>query len=285
MMYRMKNIIKYDDQLSLPKCMYRIKNPNDALQADDCDINISDQAQIPNKKMAELEKRQDLLLKKLDILYDRIKTISAYCNYNGQDGKIRKKQDPIQPEEIVLVISPDNLPWYLKLILAQSNIALRITWHIHSSVPNEKVPKITGFVKNLQIQRFLNNTNITVRLIFKCVSADTELKLSPLAVPIIGNVNVLRYLSLVFPSVVLYDYEDHIVDGLLDICHTLERTPEKNRETLIIRLFSQCKNWIYKDECSIIDLATYNIVRQWKNIPKSVPKLWYENCNKLCSSL
>lgn len=29
--------------------------------------------------MAELERRQDLLLKKLDILYDRIKTISSLC--------------------------------------------------------------------------------------------------------------------------------------------------------------------------------------------------------------
>lgn len=29
--------------------------------------------------MAELEERQDQLLKKLDILYDRIKTISSIC--------------------------------------------------------------------------------------------------------------------------------------------------------------------------------------------------------------
>ncbi|XP_059054425.1 aminoacyl tRNA synthase complex-interacting multifunctional protein 2-like isoform X2 [Achroia grisella] len=282
MMYRMKNIIKYDDQLSLPKCMYRMKNPNHSVQPDDCDIHISEQAQISNNKMAELEKRQDLLLKKLDTLYDRIKTISAHCKFNGQDRKININ---IQPEEIVLIVSPDNWPWFLKIILSQSNIALKTTWHIHSSVPNDKALKIEGFMKNLQTQTSVNNAVMTLRLIFKCVSADTELKLSPLAIPITGNVNVLRYLSLVFPSVVFYDHEDHTVDGLLDICHILERTPEKNKEIQITKLFLNCKNWIYKNEFTIVDLAAYNIAKQWKTIPKSVPKVWYENCNKLCLSV
>ncbi|KAM3963568.1 putative aminoacyl tRNA synthase complex-interacting multifunctional protein 2 [Aphomia sociella] len=290
MMYRMKNIIKFDDQLSIPKCMYSIKNPNDSLAADDCDINISDQVikllkaqvKIPNNKMTELEQRQDLLLKKLDVLYDRIKTISGYCqSTEAKEGKIKKKRDPIQPEEIVLVVSPDNLPWFLNIIIPKSKTALRITWHVHSSVPNEKVPKIKGFVKSLPTSE--NNSSITLRLIFKCVSADTELKLSSLAVPIIGNVNILRYLSLVFPNDLPYDPEDYFVDGLLDTCHLLERTPEKNKEAIISKLFAQSKNWIYKDEFSIVDLAAYNIVKQWKSLPKSVPKKWYENCNKLSS--
>lgn len=33
--------------------------------------------------MSELEERQDLLLKKLDILYEKIKTISSYCKLSN----------------------------------------------------------------------------------------------------------------------------------------------------------------------------------------------------------
>lgn len=39
--------------------------------------------------MSELEERQEVLIKKLDILYDRIKTISTYCN-NGIEGDGKK---------------------------------------------------------------------------------------------------------------------------------------------------------------------------------------------------
>lgn len=37
--------------------------------------------------MAELEQRQEQLIKKLDILYGRIKTISSYCNTNFTEVK------------------------------------------------------------------------------------------------------------------------------------------------------------------------------------------------------
>lgn len=39
----MKKIITYDDEIILPKCMYRIRNPNEFLKADEANINISEQ--------------------------------------------------------------------------------------------------------------------------------------------------------------------------------------------------------------------------------------------------
>lgn len=70
------------------------------------------------------------------------------------------------PEEVVLVLSPDSLPWYLNVLLKETSVALNILWHIHSSVPTEKVPKINNFVKNIQVLK--NNPKINLRLIFKC---------------------------------------------------------------------------------------------------------------------
>lgn len=43
--------------------------------------------------MAELEHRQDQLLKKLDILYDRIKTISSICKTSDEN------QHNVQPRK------------------------------------------------------------------------------------------------------------------------------------------------------------------------------------------
>lgn len=42
-MYQLKKIINHDDEVDLPKCMYRVRNPNEFLKADDVKINISEQ--------------------------------------------------------------------------------------------------------------------------------------------------------------------------------------------------------------------------------------------------
>lgn len=117
---------------------------------------------------------------------------------------------------------------------------------------------------------------------FFLVSADPELKLSTLAVPIVGNVNILRYLSLVYPSVLPYDYNDYNMDGLLDLCYLLEKTTDKNKEPIILKLFTQSKDWICKGRFSIVDIAAYNVIKQFKNRPKSVPQDWFNKCEKLC---
>lgn len=69
------------------------------------------------------------------------------------------------PEEVVLVVNPENLPWYINKILKEHNALANVSWHIHSSVPNEKVPKIKGFVNGLK--RTGCQSKINIRLIFK----------------------------------------------------------------------------------------------------------------------
>ncbi|XP_063821731.1 aminoacyl tRNA synthase complex-interacting multifunctional protein 2-like isoform X3 [Ostrinia nubilalis] len=278
MMYRMKKIISHDEVIELPKCMYHVKNPNEALRTSEIDINISDQA--PNIKMTELEHRQDVLLKKLDVLYERIKTISSICTFTDTPAHAKTGAQVIpMPEEVVLNINPDSLPWYLNVFLKDSPTVASLSWHIHSSVPNEKVAKIKAFVKNLKSAT--DSSKINLRLIFKSVSADPELKLSTLAVPIIGNVNILRYLCLVYPTVLPYDYKDYNMEGLLDLCHLLEKTPEKNKEAIILKIFAQSKGWICNGQLSIVDIAVYNVIKQLRSRPKSVPKDWFDKCEKL----
>lgn len=69
------------------------------------------------------------------------------------------------PEEIVVDFNPENLPWFLKLLLKESSLAVNVSWHIHSSVPNEKVAKIKAFVNKLKTAG--NSSKINLRLIFR----------------------------------------------------------------------------------------------------------------------
>lgn len=39
--------------------------------------------------MTELEHRQDVLLKKLDVLYERIKTISSICTFSDKQASTK----------------------------------------------------------------------------------------------------------------------------------------------------------------------------------------------------
>lgn len=115
------------------------------------------------------------------------------------------------------------------------------------------------------------------------VSADSELKLSSLAVPIVGTVNILRYISYAYPNSILYDGDDFQMDSMLDICHLLEKTPDKNKESMIKKLFSEYKDWIYGDTFSVVDLAAYNVIKQSKSAIKYVPKVWFDKCESMCA--
>lgn len=72
-------------------------------------------------------------------------------------------------EEIVVDLSPDNLPWYLNLLLKESCLAVNVSWHIHSSVPNEEVVKIITFFNNCVVKKQTteNSSKVNLRLIFK----------------------------------------------------------------------------------------------------------------------
>lgn len=112
------------------------------------------------------------------------------------------------------------------------------------------------------------------------VSADTELKMSSLATPIIGDVNVLRYLSILFPKI-FPSIEDFTMDHLLDLCYMMQKCTDKNKEVIGKKLFSQYNNWICNKQFTIVDIAVYNVVKQMNFIPKYVPSDWFTKYEQL----
>ncbi|XP_045445507.1 uncharacterized protein LOC123653559 isoform X1 [Melitaea cinxia] len=235
---------------------------------------------MPNNQLLDLEERQDKLLQKLDILYERIKTISSLCTIKNQHETINKFATNINPEEVVLILNSESLPWFLNVFLKGSQ-TLNVSWHIHSTVPSAKVTKVEAFFKKFQdLYKFQIDSKVNFRLIFKDSTA-AELKLSTLGVPIKGTGNILRYLCLTYPNIVPYDYTNYEVDGLLDICYQIETSSDQNKLTLIPKLFKNYVKWIFKSQFSIVDVAVFNIIKQLQNGTKYVPQQWFDDCEKI----
>lgn len=283
-MYHMKSIISFENEIVLPKCMYTIKNLIEVSE-NVTDIKICEQVtkflkKMPNNQLLDLEERQDKLLQKLDILYERIKTISSLCTVKNQHESTNKIATNISPEEVVLILNSENLPWFLNVFLKGAQ-TLNVSWHIHSTVPSAKVTKVEDFFKKFQyLYKFQTDSKVNFRLIFKDSTA-VELKLSTLGVPIKGTVNILRYLCLTYPNIVPYDYTNYEVDGLLDMCYQIETSSDKNKLNLIPKLFKNDVKWIFKSQFSIVDVAVFNIIKQLQNGTKYVPQQWFNDCEKI----
>ncbi|CAH2086509.1 unnamed protein product [Euphydryas editha] len=283
-MYHMKNIIYFENEVVLPKCMYTLKNPIEASE-NITDIKINEQVtkflkKMPNNQLLDLEERQDKLLHKLDILYERIKAISSLCSIKYQQESTNKTVNNIKSEEVVLILNSENLPWFLNIFL-KGDQPLNVAWHVHSSVPNAKISKIEAFFRKFQdLYKFQTDSKVNLRLIFKDSTA-AELKLSTLGVSVMGTVNILRYLCLTYPNIVPYDYNNYEVEGLLDICYQIESASDKNKQILIPKLFTNSKKWIVDSKFSIVDLAAFNIAKQLQNSAKYVPQQWLNDCQKV----
>ncbi|XP_050345727.1 aminoacyl tRNA synthase complex-interacting multifunctional protein 2-like isoform X2 [Nymphalis io] len=277
-MYQMKNILTFENEIVLPKCMYPLKNPIEVSEKVN-DINISEQ-KMPNTHLLDLEERQDKLLQKLDILYERIKTISSFCTLENQQGPINKSVAYDKPDDIVLILNVETLPWFLNIFLKTVS-SINVSWHILSTVPPGKAKKIKDFfIKFQELYQLKKDAKINFRLIFKHM-AKPQMKLSSLSLPIRGTVSIIRYLCLIYKDIVPYEYNNQEVDELLDIFNQIEFTSDENRQTIISKLFLYCDTWILNDNFSIVDLAAFNIIKLMPNGYKFVTKKWLQDCENL----
>ncbi|XP_050664504.1 uncharacterized protein LOC126965087 isoform X2 [Leptidea sinapis] len=276
-MYHMKNIIPFDD-IELPQILYPLK-PMSTTTRVESEINIREQ-NPQSRNLLDLEDRQIQLLKKLDFLYEKIKFISTTCQLSDSNKNVSKGSMVNKTDEIVLEMNSDRLPWFLRYFLKQ-NKDLSLLWHIHSSTPSTKVQNLKKFFEDLKtITNNKDNDRPNLRLIFKNVSADTELKISALGVPIIGSVNVIRYLCELYPNSLGYDYNDYVVEGILDNCYTLEKMTGKHKQASIKKIF-QSNNMLLSGKFTIVDLVLFNEIKQSSALSGDfIPQQWLDKCKK-----
>lgn len=246
-MYRTKPIIIHDQQIATPKCIYAVKNIH---SKDSKEIvgQSTDHVSTTNKSrileqsnhqipgMAELEAKQTEILKQLDSLKKQIISIKLDLKNNYSNSVISQSAVSNSTSEklsnlpsLVINTSPTNPPHSLKILqkLLQDKVELQFTSHLHSSV-SELTEDAKELEQSLIIFKSKNSVpKLNIKLIWKNVGVSAELIVS--RVPILGEVNLIRYLTRIIDSSLSYcsDPDSVEIDSILDTCHQILRSKTK----------------------------------------------------------
>lgn len=103
--------------------------------------------------------------------------------------------------------------------------------------------------------------------------------------PVLGEVNILRYLARLFPALNYESYNAFEVDSMLDTAYLLTATKLKTKRAPLLKTISKAlasSEWVCGDTFSLGDVAVYSAVKQVseKDINVRMNK-WLEKCEKL----
>lgn len=175
-------------------------------------------------------------------------------------------------QDVVVNVYPKNIPYSLLALqkIWQHRLTLVVKCYTHSSVaalPDQN----QHFAKQLtKLTPKAALPVLNVSLIWKEI-ANTELICASTSfIPILGEVNVLRYLSRVGPKEFGYGDADLIqsleIDSALDLCHQLLLTGNNARARLLmLRALSNKlgeRHFFGGDEFALIDIAVSSAFKQ-----------------------
>ncbi|KAJ8914561.1 hypothetical protein NQ315_010025 [Exocentrus adspersus] len=315
-MYQTRRIVQHDFHVELPKCMYPLKNVHsrngmvdgavDHVSTEKKKLDIFDQVKqflknnhkIPG--MAELEAKQEEVLKQLAELKKQILSIKSdlkissvsvakpTANFSSATSK-QQVSDNLQDQDIVINANPSNPPYSLQILqrLLQDTIALTFSNHCHSTVKSltEEAKKLDSILVNFSPNS--NTPKLNVRLIWKTIGSNTELMVSH--IPILGEVNMLRYLVRSFKSSLNYDSESDCIemDSLLDICYLLPRAKTKTERNSLLQILNKSlgkSQWLVgRNQASVADIAAYSAIKQACNTNEMSANMgkWFHRCESV----
>lgn len=318
-MYRMRPIIKLREELELPKCMYRMKNIQQAYLNSRVErqlfneikpSSISEQVKkllkCPLPEMAELENRQEAILAQLADLKNQITSLRAQLK-QSPISTVREETDISTNKtcsilqngvihDIVINASPRYPPYSVAALrrLWSDGLKLGVHCHVHSSILElpKNLDKFLSLVSNSDQER---SPLLNITLVWKDVGPDTELVVSPMKhITIKGEVNILRYLSRLGPPKFNYELDNDPatsarLDDLLDTCYSLARcSTVKEQQSLIRALNSYLGKSQFMaggDRISVADVAVWSVLRQIDVQPQralsSNMNKWLHDCSQL----
>ncbi|KAJ9598491.1 hypothetical protein L9F63_010811 [Diploptera punctata] len=315
-MYRMKPIVNISGQIELPKCMYRMKNIQQAYLKSHVEqtpnkkqfSSISEQVnkflKCPLPEMTALENRQEAILAQLAELKNQMAVIRAQLEQSvtpkiqlGKKVMVTRDNELLQNgviHDIVINASPKYPPYSLAALrrLWGDGLKLGIKCYFHSSMLElpDYLKDFVSLVSNDIKDDKLPLLNVT--LVWKDVGPNTELVVSPIKhATVKGEVNILRYLSRLGPP--KYNYELNSepamsarVDSILDTCYNMARsTTVKDKQSLIKVLNSHLgKNEFLTggSSISIADVAAWSVLKQIdaQNLTNNMNS-WLQRCSQL----
>lgn len=105
-------------------------------------------------------------------------------------------------------------------------------------------------------------------------------------VPILGEVNLLRYFSFAFPSILSYVQEaDSVeIDSILDLCYQIVSAKTKTAKTTLFQILNKSlgkSQWFLgRNYFSVADIAAYSAIKQVSSSSELSANLgkWFQRC-------
>lgn len=310
-MYRTRQIIRHDLPVSLPNCMYKLKNihaTSDPIGPLDNhvspfkkSVDISEQVKQFLKNLQDLPEmsalinRQQKILQQLDALRQQMITLKS--DLGASNGPVTTKVlettftcplETYKLPNIIINASPTHPPYSLLLVqkLWKSYFNLQVTSHLHSTVSSlpEKAAALMQALQKCQAES--SRPTIELKLIWKNVGPDPELIISQ--VPIVGEANILRYLSRISPELLQYETSENVfeIDSVLDICYCIVRSRTKTERSSLIQSLNKKlgkSEWLCgHSKITIADIAASSAIKQSaeNELNQNMAK-WMQRCNAI----
>ncbi|KRT79744.1 hypothetical protein AMK59_7848, partial [Oryctes borbonicus] len=209
-MYLVKPVVRHDLPVELPNCMYKMKNihtiRNGAVITDTGHVSTTkenldtfDQKNQTMPEMAALVARQEQILLQLADLKRQMLSLKENLKSGSSGQKVSVAKiitTKFDSNDIVIKVSPSHPPYFLEVLqkIWNKHVYLNIESYLHSTI-TELPQETKAFVNKLQapLPKYGDLPQLTVRIIWKEVGPHAELVVSK--APILGEVNILRYLA------------------------------------------------------------------------------------------
>ena len=144
---------------------------------------------------------------------------------------------PGRTEDIVVRCSPANPAFSLQTVvkvLTGAGLSVHTSHHSHSSLSAPAGPALLSFLPASTVSR--SQAQVRLTIIWSEVGRECEVMVSPLTQTVLkGEVNVLRYLARLFPSLLSYEAQPGLssLDSMLDTVSSLVWAAPRDRQPLL----------------------------------------------------
>nr|XP_023027353.1 probable aminoacyl tRNA synthase complex-interacting multifunctional protein 2 [Leptinotarsa decemlineata] len=141
-----------------------------------------------------------------------------------------------------------------------------------------------------QVKQFLKVLFVfVITFVFNNFAVGNNLELLVTPLPILGEVNLLRYLVRVTEAPLNYDSDQdfHEIDSLLDSAYLVVKSRTKTERTSFLQFLNKSlgkSQWLAgRTTASIADIAAYSAIRQVSNAAEMTVNLgkWFQRCETL----
>jgi hypothetical protein len=284
-MYDLKPVFDLDAKVDIPDCMYRLPVIQSSKHIENIGGVSSGAGDSPTPcAIAALAARQDNIIARLEHLRDQV---NAYQKSLGLPATSAAPSElPSKPADLVVRCPPSRPPHSLPLVvdlLTSVGVPVHTSQHTHSSCGGKLPETLSTFLPPTEVSRSKANLRLTV-IWCEEGSGDCQLLVSPLTQsPIRGEVNLLRYLARLYPTVLSYE-DSSAQDEYLDNVHRLYWGGARSRAGTLHQLTSNIsgKTNLAGLKPGPSDLALFSAIVNLKlqGDLSSEAKKWYDSFGK-----